>query len=162
MLRTTLATLVLACGFAASAHAALHYDSSTTLTDSAGGNMITHSVGDFGAESGSGRGDATFNNFAPRDGGGSVNGSMSRNREREGDLVSVSYAGNLILNLPASSGGQPARTTTVVFTDVSVARSEEGRTISGTITINGREVPAADAPRSIIAILIGLVKLMGV
>jgi hypothetical protein len=162
MFRTRLAILVLAFGFAASANAALHYDSTTTLTDSAGGSMITRSVGDFGADSGSGRGDATFNNFAPREGGGSVNGSMSRSREREGELVSVTYAGNINLSLPASSGGQPARTATVAFTDITVSRSEEGRTISGGITINGREMPAEDAPRSIIAILIGLVKLMGV
>jgi hypothetical protein len=161
MFRRSLATLVLTFGFVVSAQAALRYDSSTTLSDESGGSMVTRSIGTFAAESGSGRSDATFNHFTPRANGSTVNGSMSRNREREGDLLSVNYAGNLTLAQPAS-GSQPARTLTVVFDDISVTRSGEGRSITGHLTLNGREMPAEDAPRSIIAILIGLVKLMNV
>ncbi len=161
MFRRSLAALVLTFGCIVSAQAALRYDSTTTLSDDSGGSMVTRSIGTFAAESGSGRTDATFSHFTPRTGGGTVNGSMNRNREREGDLLSVTYAGNLTVSQPAS-GSQPSRTLTVVFDEVLVTRSGEGRSISGNLTLNGREIPAEDAPRSIIAILIGLVKLMAV
>lgn len=124
--------------------------------------MRTHSSGDFAADSGSAISEAVLHNFAPRDRGGSVNGSIQQKRDREGALVSLSYDGNLIFNLPVDSSGQEARTVNVSFDDLAVVRSEEGRTIDGDITINGRVMSAEEAPRSIIAILIGLVRLLRV
>ncbi len=162
MIRTSLLSSLLALCLASSAHAALHVDSNTTLTDAGGGTMVSHTSGDIGSESGSAVGEASFLNFSPQQKGGSVNGSLRRERERDGDLISQSYAGDLSLVIPADASGQPARTVSVRFDDVTVVRSEEGRTVNGTLIINGREVPAADAPRSIIAILIGLVRLMRV
>lgn len=162
MLRTTLLSSLFALGLASSASAALHVDSTTTLTDAAGGAMVSHTRGDIGSESGNALSEASFLNFSPRQRGGSVNGSLRRMRERDGELISQSYSGNLSLVIPADNSGQEARTLTLSFDDVTVVRSEEGRTLSGTLVINGREVPANEAPRSIIAILIGLVRLMRV
>jgi hypothetical protein len=162
MLRTTLLSSLFALCLATSANAALHVDSTTTLTDAAGGTMVSHTTGDIGSETGSALSEASFLNFSPRQKGGSVNGNLSRTRERDGELITQNYSGNLSLVIPADGNGQEARTVTLQFDDVTVVRSEEGRTISGTLVINGREVPADEAPRSIIAILIGLVRLMQV
>ncbi len=160
MIRITLLSSLLGLCLASSAFAALHVDSNTTLTDAAGGTMVIQTSGDIGSESGSAVGEASFLNFSPRQKDGSVNGNLRRERVREGELISQSYSGNLSLVIPADGSGQATRTVTVRFDDVTVVRSEEGRTVTGTLLINDREVPAAEAPRSIIAILIGLVRLM--
>lgn len=162
MYRTTLSVLVFALGYSASATAAIRFDRDSTLTDATGGTMHTHSSGDFAADADNAVTAADFRNFAPREQGGSVNGSIQQKRDREGALVSLSYAGNLILNLSADSSVQVARTVNVSFEDLAVVRSEEGRTVAGDITINGRAMSAEEAPRSIIAVLIGLVRLMRV
>jgi hypothetical protein len=167
MFRTTLvAMLALALCCSTAASAALRFERNTTLTDASGGTMTTRSTGSFAAESGNALSEAAFLNFAPREGRGQVNGSisLSRDRNREARSITLSYDGNLTLNLPADISGQAARTVTVVFNDLVVtwSRGERRgeRRVDGRLVINGHDVAAQDAPRSIIAVLIGLARLM--
>jgi len=138
--------------------AGFNFDKTLSINDGQGGQFQSHSSGDVAADSGTNVSNGTFTHFHPRaESTATIDGTLDREAVRDGELRDVSYDGNLVLIGDASSG--PAATLTLVFNDLVVHRDGDGATLSGNITINGRELPAESTPRRVRAILLRLVGL---
>ena len=150
-------TLLAAALFAASmsAHAALDVQRTTTISDGSGGSAVIESSATIGEDAGTRIAEATFVDFSPRDPARDVDGSISREVIRDGELVMVSYDGSVAL----SGGGDNGQSLAISFVDLSIERGEEGVNLAGTLVINGRTIDAASAPQQVRAVLLGLLRL---
>ena len=154
MLKKTLLALAF-CVASFSAQAALTVERETTISDDFGGYASIQSNGVIGDQSGTRVAEASFVNFHPRGEQSSVNGSVQREVQRDGELVSVSYDGSLQLN--GQRDGQAGQLT-IEFTDLQIARGEESVDLSGSLTLNGNNIDAAEAPQAVRAVLLGLLR----
>lgn len=143
--------------------AGFSFDKTLTLNDGQGGQFVAHSSGDVSADAGSNVSNGSFTGFHPRaEASATINGTLDRAAARDGDVRDVSYDGNLVMT-GAGAAGDPASTTlTLVFKGLSVHRSRDGVVLTGTVNVNGRDVPAAALPRPVRAILVRLVALFGI
>lgn len=160
MLKSALfSTLLLASTLA---HAGFEYTRSTTIRDELGGTFTMSAAGTLGEENATRAAEGAFANFHLRNDASAVlSGGATREAARDGDLVVVTYDGNLSLVTTAtpSAGGAPqSRTTTIVFTDLTVERAEEGSTIAGTVIVNGQSVDATALPRAIKAAIVNALR----
>jgi hypothetical protein len=154
-------------GAASVAQAAYTYQGNATVNDEAGGTISIATQGSADPEAGTQTATATFANFHPKNGQATVNGTLTRNFARDGELVTVTFDGDLTINrgaAPAASNNGngngnnnalPAQVT-IQFTGLTVERGEEHHGVSGTITVNGQSVDVGNAPRELRALLLGL------
>jgi hypothetical protein len=164
MIRKSLAFACLLLG-ASGAQAAFNYSDSGTVSDEFNGSIKIDRSGVADHEAGTQVANAHFVNFHPRGESAVVDGTLTRNYERDGELVTVGFAGNLTVTVGSGnngngSGNGQARQATIVFTDLAIERGDEGRSVSGQLTINGQTVDASHSPREIRALLIGLARLI--
>lgn len=139
---------------ASTASAAFEYTRETTVRDDLGGRFQLSAAGTFGDGDSTRVAEGRYLGFHPRNEAGSVlDGAITREAVRDGDLVSVTYDGSITLTTTAA--GSAPRATAIAFTDLAVERApEEGVTITGALTVNGRTIDAADLPRPVKAILV--------
>ncbi len=150
---TVLAAALLAASMGA--QAALDIQRTTTISDDSGGTAVIESSATIGEDAGTRVADAVFTSFSPRDPQRNVDGSISREVMRDGDLVMVSYDGAVTL----SGTGADAQTLAISFTDLRIERGDESVNLTGSLTINGRTIDAARAPQAVRATLLGLLRL---
>lgn len=161
MLKTMLATAFLLTSTLA--NAGFEYTRSTTIRDELGGSFSMSAAGTLGEEDATRLAQGAYTNFHIRNDASAVlNGNATREAARDGDLVVVTYDGNLTLVTTGTATGSTtpqSRTTTIVFTDLTVERAEEGSTISGTVLVNGQSVDASALPRPIKAAIVNALRL---
>ena len=158
MFKKTLFALALgAVSMAASA--GLSYERNTTIRDDWNGSAVIESAGALGPESGNRVAEATFTSFHPRDEHRYADGTITQEVARDGELVTVTYDGQLVLsgNPPSSTGGSPQQLT-IAFVDLKVVRNEENVNLSGSLVVNGTTIDAATAPGPVRAVLLGLIR----
>ncbi|MBD8526475.1 hypothetical protein [Pseudomarimonas arenosa] len=153
MLKQTLLALMI--GAASMTAQALTIERSTTISDDFGGYATIQSSGVVGEQSGLRVANAEFVNFHPRSEQSEVSGSVQREVLRDGELVSVSYDGSL--QLSGQRDGQ-ANELSIEFTDLRIERGEESADLSGTLSLNGNSIDAAEAPQAVRAVLLGLLR----
>jgi hypothetical protein len=165
MIRTSIvfACLLLAAGNGA--QAAFTYSDSGTVGDEFNGSIKIDRNGVADREAGTQVANAHLVNFHPRGAQAVVDGTLTRNYERDGELVTVTFAGNLTVTVAAGNNGNgngngEGRQATIAFTDLTIERGEEGKTVSGQLIINGESVDASHSPREIRALLLGLARLI--
>lgn len=161
MLKSILASaLLLTCSLA---NAGFEYTRSTTIRDELGGSFTMSAAGTLDEENATRLAEGAYSNFHFRNDAAAVlNGSATREAARDGDLVVVTYDGNLTLvttGTPTGGSAPQSRTTTIAFTDLTVERAEEGSTISGAVLVNGQSVDAAALPRPIKAAIVNALRL---
>ncbi|MGD9583454.1 MAG: hypothetical protein AB7V26_07265 [Lysobacterales bacterium] len=138
--------------------AGFSFDKTLSINDGQGGQFVSHSTGEVGADAGNTVSNGTFSQFHPRaESSASINGTLDRQAVRDGEVRDVSYDGNLVLSGDASTG--TATTLTLLFDDLVVHHDPDGVVLTGTVNVNGRDVPAASLPRPIRATLVRLVGL---
>ena len=147
------------------AHAAFNYQDSGTVSDEFNGSIKIDRTGVADRDAGTQIANAHFVNFHPRGEQAVVDGTLTRNYDREGELVTVAFAGNLTVKLAGSGNGNgngngQSQQLAIAFTDLTVERGEEGRSVSGQVTINGQTVDAGHAPRPVRALLLALFHLV--
>ncbi len=161
MLKTILASALFIV--ASTAQAGFEYTRDTTVRDELNGQFRMTAAGVIGEEDGSRLAEGRYTNFHPRNEATNVlDGTVTREAFRDGDMVAVSYDGNLTLTTAATgngSGNPQSRTTTIAFTDLTIERAEEGVTISGSVLVNGQSVDAAALPRPIKAVIVNALRL---
>ncbi|MBK7144222.1 MAG: hypothetical protein IPH76_03035 [Xanthomonadales bacterium] len=119
---------------------------------------MIESAGALGPESGSRIAEATFTSFHPRDENRYADGTMTQEVARDGELVTVTYDGQLVLSgNPSSTGGAPQQLT-IAFVDLKVVRNDESVNLSGSLVVNGTTIDAATAPGPVRAVLLGLIR----
>lgn len=154
----SIALLVLA----STANAALTFDKSVTVADGQGGQFAAHSTGSLGGETGSRLTESNFTAFHPgADRPATVDGFINRDASHDGDVIDVSYDGNLTLaNLGNDPAGAPRPPISIQFTDLLVHRSPDGVTLEGTVIVNGTSVDANAVPRLVRGIVVRLIGLL--
>ena len=165
MLKTLIASALLIA--ASTASAGFEYTRDTTVRDELNGQFRMTAAGVIGEEDGTRLAEGRFINFHPRNEATNVlDGTVTREAIRDGDMVTVSYDGSLTHTAAApgngsgSGNGNPqSRTTTIAFTDLTVERAEEGVTIAGSVLVNGQSVDAAALPRPIKAVIVNALRL---
>lgn len=159
MFKNTLcAVAMLAASMTASA---LTFERTTTINDDYSGHAVIHSAGSLGEDSGSRIADASFSKFHPRAETRFVDGTMSREAVRDGELVTVTYDGAITLtgNAGGSSANGSAQPLSISFVDLKIVKNaEEGPDLSGQLIINGQTIDAATAPAQVRAVLLGLLR----
>ena len=165
MRRTSLLLACLLLGAFGSAQAAFEYQDSGTVTDEFNGSIKIDRSGVIDREAGTQVASAHLVNFHPRGEQAVVDGALTRNYERDGELVTVSFAGNLTVALAGTGNGNgngngQGQSFAISFTDLTIDRGEEGRSLSGQISVNGQAVDAGHAPRPVRALLLGLFRLI--
>ena len=159
MFKKTLLALALgAVSMAASA--GLSYERNTTIRDDWNGRAVIESAGALGPEAGNRIAEARFTHFHPRDEHRFADGSITQEVARDGELVTVTYDGQLVLsnNDQGSNGNGNSQQITVAFVDLKVVRSDESVNLSGSLVINGQTIDAATAPGPMRAVLLGLMR----
>jgi hypothetical protein len=159
MFKKTLFALALAA-VSMTATAGLSYERSTTIRDDWNGRAVIESAGEIGPEAGNRVAEATFTNFHPRDEHRFVDGRITREAARDGELVTVTYDGQVTLsnNAGGNNGNGNSQQLTISFIDLSVARSDENVNLAGTLVVNGQTIDAATAPAQVRAVLLGLLR----
>jgi len=167
MTRTSLLLACLLLGAFGPAHAAFNYQDSGTVSDEFNGSIKIDRTGVADRDAGTQVASAHFVNFHPRGAQAVVDGSLTRSYERDGELITVSFAGNLTVTIAGTGNGNgngngngQAQQLAIVFTDLTVERGEEGKSVSGQVTINGQVVDAGHAPRPVRALLLALFHLV--
>lgn len=148
MIKQTL--LMLALATASMAASAMTYDRTTTIQDDFNGRVVVHAAGTLGEEAGTRVAEARFTNFHARTQDRWVDGTVSRESVREGELVTVTYDGAVTLSGNGSSNGNGngnAQQLTISFIDLKIVKNaEEGPDLQGQLVVNGQTVDAATAP----------------
>lgn len=165
MLKTILATTLLLA--ATTASAGFEYTRDTTVRDELNGQFRMTAAGTIGDEDGTRLAEGRYINFHPRNDASAVlDGTVTREAIRDGELVTISYDGTLSHTATATGNGSgngngnpQTRTTVIAFTDLTVERAEEGVTVSGQVTVNGQTVDASALPRPIKAIIVNALRL---
>jgi len=159
MFKKTLFALALGA-VSMAANAGLSYERNTTIRDDWNGRAVIESAGALGPEAGNRIAEATFTNFHPRDEHRFADGTITREVVRDGELVTVTYDGSLVLraNGQGSNGNGNAQELTISFVDLTVTRNEENVNLSGTLVVNGESIDAATAPQQVRAVLLGLLR----
>jgi hypothetical protein len=128
-----------------SALAALTLERTTSLSDSIGGSLSITTNGSVEMPGSNITSQATLTNFHPHDNQDLVaNGSVTRTRTRDAEVVTSTYSGNLSLTGTDSKGN--AVNDTLVLQNLQVVREDEGPSFTGTIVRNGTIIDAAQMP----------------
>jgi hypothetical protein len=160
MFKQTLFALALGAASLA-AHAGLSIERTTTIRDDYNGRAVIESAATLGGdETGTRVSEATFTNFHPRDEHRFVDGEISREAVRDGELVTVTYDGELTLsnNAGGNNGNGNSQQLVISFVDLRIERGDESVDLAGTLVVNGRSIDAATAPAQVRAILLGLLR----
>lgn len=159
MFNKTLLTLALSAASMA-ASAGLSIERTTTIRDEFNGRAVIESAATLGDDNGTRVAEATFTNFHPRDEHRFVDGDIAREAVRDGELVTVTYDGSIVLNHNAggNNGNGNSQRVTVGFVDLRIERGDESVNLEGTLVINGQSVDAASAPAQVRAVLLGLLR----
>lgn len=159
MFNKTLLTLAL-CAASMAASAGLSIERTTTIRDDFNGRAVIESSATVGEDSGTRVAEATFTNFHPRDQNRFVDGDISREAVRDGELVTVTYDGSVTLsnNGGGNNGNGNAAQTTISFVDLRIERGEESVNLTGSLVVNGQTIDAATAPAQVRAVLLGLLR----
>lgn len=156
--KTLLAMALAAASLTASA---LTFERTTTISDDFNGRAIIQSAGALGEDSGSRVAEARFTNFHPRAETRFVDGTVSREVVRDGELVTVTYDGAITLsgNAGGNNGNGNSQQVTISFVDLKIVKNaEEGPDLSGQLVVNGQTLDAATAPAQVRAVLLGLLR----
>lgn len=159
MFNKTLLTLAL-CAASMAASAGLTIDRTTTIRDDFNGRAVIESSATLGEDNGTRVAEAKFTNFHPRDEHRFVDGEISRESVRDGELVTVSYDGAITLsqNAGGNNGNGDSQQVSISFVDLRIERGEESVNLEGSLVINGETVDAATAPARVRAVLLGLLR----
>jgi len=153
--------LALALAAASLTASALTFERTTTISDDFNGRAIIQSAGALGEDSGSRVGSPRFTNFHPRAETRFVDGTVSREVVRDGELVTVTYDGAITLsgNAGGNNGNGNSQQVTISFVDLKIVKNaEEGPDLSGQLVVNGQTLDAATAPAQVRAVLLGLLR----
>ncbi len=159
MFNKTLLTLAL-CAASMAASAGLSIERTTTIRDDFNGRAVIESAATVGEDNGTRVAAARFTNFHPRDQNRFVDGDISREAVRDGELVTVTYDGSVTLsnNGGGNNGNGTSARTTISFVDLRIERGEESVNLTGSLIVNGQTIDAATAPAQVRAVLLGLLR----
>lgn len=135
---------------------ALDIERATTVTDGAGGSLSILTTGEQFADAGNTLSELTANAFSPR-GNGSIDGSLTRQRVRDGESLDTVYDGEVTI-AGTNADGKPM-SAEVELAGLRVLRDGDGPEFSGTVRINERSFDAAALPEPAAALVRRVVRL---
>lgn len=155
MFKQSLFALALAA--ASVAASAMTFERNTTIQDDFSGQAVIQSSGELGDGQSTRVAIAQYTNFHPHRQDRWANGTVTREAVRDGELVTVTYDGSLVLSAASSTGNAPS--TTISFDDLKIIKDAEGGVdLEGTLVLNGEPIDADEAPARVRSVLLGLLR----
>jgi len=139
----------------ANATQAMTLSKEVTVADGRGGQMVAVTSGELDAASAARSTDASFSHFQPQADGGSVSGSLNREFRRDGGDTESLLNGVLVVT-PGANAANP-QLLNIEIVDLRVRRQGDGPELSGSVRVNGQNVPAERLPKALRTLLRRLV-----
>ncbi len=136
---------------ATSASAVLSLDKSVMLSDEFDGMLQINSSGELDIPGTDIDSIATFSNFHPGAQDRTVNGEVSRQRNRANQQMTSIYSGSLIFDA-IDADGNPVQNV-LEFDQLTIVRDGDGPQMSGAVILNGEVIDAAAMPKQVAMIL---------
>ncbi len=133
------------------AAAALDLQKSVLLSDAFGGSLAIETSGTVDIPGAETTGVAVFTAFHPGTEARSVDGEVTRNRQRNAEEVVSVYNGELTFSGPGDDG--TGQIVTIAFDNLQVTRAGNGPEFSGTVILNGEVIDATEMPERVARIL---------